>query len=1154
MINNSFQLLRTNPRLTTNIKLIVSSEDKLYLESFDTNKQLNDVKYKHYAINKESLYEYELVKFYDGLPSQLAFDVKYDNDCQLVYSSYDKQFDDIYWSGAKYIEDKWHQEDFEYLAPLYVRKRKLPDGFVVLRVDDPTPYEIENNKFSISKLTRDNFYYQIVDKWKCVKFFDMRYETNIGYFLSKNIIENDRFPLSPLEIDFRKYEFSRWYGIDFLNGVYSIKSKYLRNILKLEQPHLRLEKEITNGFRDNDLVFPNILNLKFLYNDSPATPEDFRDYSMNRYYGFYVDDLEFVTNITSYISPGIKSGVTLVNNVFVKDGLEMNETPFVTKWDANKRHYIYWNDRFNEVLKVYQDGKYVYKIISTQDLSNIDFSKINDHSCFITYQEGNFKCLTYQNPSGYTNFVSGYTSNFTIDPYIVSDVTGATWETFTMYADLYLVKIDGIFHVLKKRNGQYFIQSDYGINSYPLYLEYWKGGKENTIYKTIEDIQREPLSYPVYRLRFSDIKDFDFDRVDTKFADFDYEKDHYYVTAEEKLYAIDYLNSSVGLEYKFHPKGEDGQYQIMNVSSEYVSDDELFEIYNKDLTEIWRKNPYICKWGYVGSNSHCDYAYKLNNSIATGDVFNRTVDVINLEPNETTRNLDYFYRIGNLTDSGGTTIRYYNQSIHIETDLMQQDFSERFNLDVYLNSDVDYFDYFFGNRMYYSLDGSQYIKPTLKYSIFEGGDNYTRSSTLFKGIEYKLFGVDSFVREDNGIVSSIITNKKDFNGYKFSIILNDVYMYYGIGVNDFKGKLSNGVENNSAFNDEYDGIHIFMNDKFRNILCIINNKLNFYSGSTGSKISLNNVDDFGEKYGLYYGQTLNGQSLTQFIGTPGTNNAQPSLFTATNFMSALNDFNHNYCFDSGISYYYVAIDGTSGSTGPINCFYSGNTMSLISGWLHDYPPFILTTSDPQLLKTKRNSYIKNAIKGPQTNIYDKYMTFYNPLLRKEYEVTEPLGREMRINESVDTNNQIGYGGVIVPDNTIYRYNGKYEPIFKDVPIFQNTQVYSSINSAHTEYEYHYFSNNYKFDYSLTRFGLVDELVFSKVNPNINPLKLKNSTSDKSIYPMVDEFGYTFSNRFIFNSNWDDDFYTITKPEQLKLSKKVTLYNVSQQTTTPPAAT
>jgi len=69
MIDRSFQLLRTNPRLTTNIKMVVSSDDKIYLESFNTNKQLSDQKYKHYQLDRQSTYEYSLTKFFDGLPA-----------------------------------------------------------------------------------------------------------------------------------------------------------------------------------------------------------------------------------------------------------------------------------------------------------------------------------------------------------------------------------------------------------------------------------------------------------------------------------------------------------------------------------------------------------------------------------------------------------------------------------------------------------------------------------------------------------------------------------------------------------------------------------------------------------------------------------------------------------------------------------------------------------------------------------------------------------------------------------------------------------------------------------------------------------------------------------------------------------------------------
>jgi hypothetical protein len=51
-----------------------------------------------------------------------------------------------------------------------------------------------------------------------------------------------------------------------------------------------------------------------------------------------------------------------------------------------------------------------------------------------------------------------------------------------------------------------------------------------------------------------------------------------------------------------------------------------------------------------------------------------------------------------------------------------------------------------------------------------------------------------------------------------------------------------------------------------------------------------------------------------------------------------------------------------------------------------------------------------------------------------------------------------------------------------------------------------------------------------VNENENPLKIKNTEEDVSIYPMVDEFGLTYDKRFIFKSSWDSDYYIRTKNE------------------------
>lgn len=68
---------------------------------------------------------------------------------------------------------------------------------------------------------------------------------------------------------------------------------------------------------------------------------------------------------------------------------------------------------------------------------------------------------------------------------------------------------------------------------------------------------------------------------------------------------------------------------------------------------------------------------------------------------------------------------------------------------------------------------------------------------------------------------------------------------------------------------------------------------------------------------------------------------------------------------------------------------------------------------------------------------------------------------------------------------------------------------------------------YSFDTTLTDFGMMKERKVRKVNRNKNVLKLSVFKDVDSIYPMVDEFGYTFADFFIFKSSWDLEYYLET---------------------------
>lgn len=67
--------------------------------------------------------------------------------------------------------------------------------------------------------------------------------------------------------------------------------------------------------------------------------------------------------------------------------------------------------------------------------------------------------------------------------------------------------------------------------------------------------------------------------------------------------------------------------------------------------------------------------------------------------------------------------------------------------------------------------------------------------------------------------------------------------------------------------------------------------------------------------------------------------------------------------------------------------------------------------------------------------------------------------------------------------------------------------------------------NYKFDTDLTNFGLMRERRVRKIGRSGSVLKLRKN----SIYPMLDEFGYTFMDFFIFRSTWDMKYHFESVP-------------------------
>ena len=320
----SHAILRTNTALTTNAKLIVGSNYELYLDCFDTRPELNAVRYRKFMFQKENFLDELIPFFFRDTPNEIAFSVRNDNDNDVMFNDFSKQYDDLYYYGARNISDnKDYSEEFEYFAPLHVTKGHLPTHFIIFRIDGP----------GILELNKDNFRREILNKMKVVKVIDMTPSTDLGVFLKRNITDNINFPTTSLDLDFNKLEFSYFIGIDYETGGFTKRSQMLENILQTEMTFMDMEKMITEGFRNSSIIYPHVLNFSFLFDDTPATPKSLRKWSINRYMGFYFDKLEWVTSISPNKFPRVKDDCVITTENFIE--MTDGKSPFVEESEVN---------------------------------------------------------------------------------------------------------------------------------------------------------------------------------------------------------------------------------------------------------------------------------------------------------------------------------------------------------------------------------------------------------------------------------------------------------------------------------------------------------------------------------------------------------------------------------------------------------------------------------------------------------------------------------------------------------------------------------------------------------------------------------------------------------------------------------------------------
>jgi len=791
---------------------MIDSNYKLSLDSIDSNMNLTLDKFKKVSFNKSNYYDELIPYFYKDLPVETAFGIKYDNDVDTMSNDFSYQYDELYQYGARnIIDNKNYTEEYEYFSPLYITKTGLPKKFIIFRVDGP----------GIGTLSSINFKTQISNKLKTVKIFDLTKESILGEWLNTNFTENKYFPDSPLEMDFRNLEFCRWNGIDYQNGGYTSKSLFIDDILDEEKEIFELEKFVFDSYKNNKVVFPNILNLSFLFDDTPSTPEQKRKWSINRYYGFYLNDLELVTTMSPYIPIPLKNDIIigemnsngkLVGNILYS---KSESYPFTEAWSDKKPFYVEYNGNYykveqftetitNQLTKIknisssedrmsrdlgFSSSKpsSSVKMVSTKVTTTNTKSAIENYSDVIITKyriisdlDLTGKQLELNKNNGKVELESNRLIDFNNNDFYIDGF----YTEETKIADIWLIEIDGILHNLIKDGLSTKIYSDYSFDFSNVNSFTYKVAGVSKQIDTIVDFNNSPKLFKIYKAQLTDIKDFDDRIVDTEFSKYEYENSSDITNTDEtKMYFED-------LSSKSDPRELDDFIYKNNVikipvSSEYTANYETFKIDGNDLSEIWRKNSSYCRFGFQNSLSGNDVPYLLNNSLIFED-YNRTSNPSNPDPIRVERNLDYFYTINSSTAS------YIHHTLHIEKldDFKNIDLSFRFELDKYLNIatysyfneltsstqsatySFDYFSYIFGKEI--EFFNGKIKKNTNKYSYFNVGDDSIPNHSLFRGIKFDIYKVDSInLNSTNQIDKINISTNNDFNDYKLSILLSD---------------------------------------------------------------------------------------------------------------------------------------------------------------------------------------------------------------------------------------------------------------------------------------------------------------------------------------------------------------------------------------------
>lgn len=287
----SYSLIRTNPKLTGNVKIVSDGID-IYLESFSANTRLSSQKFKAFKVDGTSTYDQDVFKFFDNgkFPKEAAYEIFQEYEDDAVLSNYRNQYEMFYCAGTRSVASESYSQSLGTFAPLWLNEQ-IPNYFVIFRLDNPAAVNnfraATENADTANAQTSVNFNKNVLENCTAIKTFDLTQGTALGSYI-RNYRNQENFPEVPLNMTWRRDEPMLWNGISYNSGGFTSSGNFAyEDMVTKDSTIIQDEYLFTQGFQNNGILLANLLNMEFLFDDPTA-----KDYSINRYFGMYVNNIE----------------------------------------------------------------------------------------------------------------------------------------------------------------------------------------------------------------------------------------------------------------------------------------------------------------------------------------------------------------------------------------------------------------------------------------------------------------------------------------------------------------------------------------------------------------------------------------------------------------------------------------------------------------------------------------------------------------------------------------------------------------------------------------------------------------------------------------------------------------------------------------------